>query len=275
MQRIHLVFITFNRLDYTQKALPRILGDPTEDFDLTLWDNGSTDGTPEYLTSIRDPRICSVILRKDNVGQTVAANLTWERSSADLLGKLDNDCLVTPGWTRRLAVAHQDIPELGVVACWHYFPDEFDYARAAHKIRTYNGHTIVQHPWTCGTGFLIKRSTFQQMGPIRDKALTRYWLQLAAKGYINGFYYPLIWQEHMDDPRSAHSHLKDEASYQAAKSVTFNINRHGQTTLADRWRWRKQVLDELLDGPSDARHYLGWRRKARILAQRIKKAVTR
>ena len=49
-------------------------------------------------------------------------------------------------------------------------------------------------------------------------------------------------------------------SYQEAKKVTFNINYHGQNTLADRWRWRQEVLDNLLDGPWDAKYYIGWQR---------------
>lgn len=41
---IDLVFITYNRLDYTKLALASVLADPREDFSLTIWDNASTDG---------------------------------------------------------------------------------------------------------------------------------------------------------------------------------------------------------------------------------------
>jgi glycosyltransferase involved in cell wall biosynthesis len=268
---IDLVFITYNRLDYTKLALVSILADPTEEFSLTIWDNASEDGTQEYLKNeISDPRIQDIILSKENVGQTAAINEIWGRSRADLLGKLDNDCLVTGGWTRTLAQAHEDIEKLGVVACWHYFADDFDYERARHKIQTFGKHRILRHPWTCGTGLLIKRKTFEEFGPISDKDTTSYWLKMAIAGYINGFYYPLIHQEHMDDPKSKYSMLKDEQSYQAAKKVTFNINKRGQKTLAGRWQWRQQVLDNLLDGPWQAKYYIGWRRKVRGAAKRLK-----
>ena len=97
---------------------------------------------------------------------------------------------------------------------------------------------------------------------------------MAAAGYVNGFYYPLVFQEHMDDPKSQHSMLKDEQSYQAAKEVTFNINRHGQETLEDRWLWRKKVLDNLLEGPWDVRHYVGWRGKLRTLKSKLRSLHT-
>ena len=273
---IDLVFITFNRLDYTKLALPSVLAEPTEEFSLTIWDNASTDGTPEYLKNeVSDPRIVDIVFSKDNVGQTTAVNKIWSRSKADLLGKLDNDCIVTAGWTRTLAQAHTDIPQLGVVACWHFSPDDFDYERAKHKIQTFGRHQILRHPWTCGTGLLLKRGTFEKFGPIRNKATTEYWTRMALAGYINGFYYPLIYQEHMDDPKSKYSMLRDEESYQAAKKVTFNINSAGQETLSDRWRWRQEVLDNLLTGPWDPRHYFGWQEKARRVKTSLASLVRR
>lgn len=274
--RIGLIFITHNRLDYTKLALASVLADPTEEFSLTIWDNASTDGTVEYLKNeVNGSRIADIIFSKENVGQTAAVNTIWSNSKADLLGKLDNDCLVTPGWTRILAQAHNDISNLGVVACWHYRPDDFDYERAKHKIQTFGKHQIFRHPWTCGTGLLIKRSTYLKFGPIHGDGTTGFWVKLAVNRYINGFYYPLVYQEHMDDPKREHSHLKDEASYQAAKAVTVNINSPGQETLAGRWRWRQDVLNNLLDDPWDVKYYTGWRGKLRRIKKRVTNFLTR
>lgn len=114
---IHLALIAYNRLDYTKLALRSILADPSEDFALTIWDNASSDVTVDYLKNeVSDPRIKDIVLSKENVGQVEAINRIWSASDADLLGKLDNDCIVTPGWTRIFAQAHRDIPQLGVLA---------------------------------------------------------------------------------------------------------------------------------------------------------------
>ena len=178
---IDLVFITYNRLDYTKLALGSVLADPTEEFSLTIWDNASTDGTMEYLKNhVRDRRIADIVFSKDNIGQTATVNEVWGRSKADLVGKLDNDCLVTPGWTRTLTRAHEDIDNLGVIACWHFSQEDFDYQRAKHKIQQFGKHQILRHPWTCGTGLLIKRETYKKFGPIQNNATTRYWLNLLS-----------------------------------------------------------------------------------------------
>ena len=148
---IAIVVVTHNRLEYTRKTITRLLEDPNEEFELYIWDNASKDETPEYIKSISDPRIVETIVSKENVGQTGAMNYVWNKTKAELVGKLDNDCLVTPGWTRILSQAHRDIENLGAVACWHYPFDEFDEsaARKAGKIQTFDSHQIFRHRRVC------------------------------------------------------------------------------------------------------------------------------
>jgi len=270
---IDFIFLTHNRLDYTKLSLASVLADPTEDFSLTIWDNASTDGTVDYLRSqVKDPRIKKIVYSTGNVGQIVPANQVWGESRADLLGKLDNDCIVTPGWTKLLTQAHQEIRELGVVACWHFFPEDFVCERARHKIQQFGRHQILRHPWTCGTGLLFKRETFQRLGPLRGDGTTQFWLNMARAGYVNGFYYPLIYQEHMDDPRSPHNR-SHSMSFEEAYRHT-----HGWKTgaLHDIESYRalhERILDNLLTGSFDPKHY--HRPRWRRVLDRVKKSLVR
>jgi len=273
--KIDLVFVTYQRLDYTKLALTSVLADPTEKFSLTIWDNASTDGTADYLKNeVDDPRIADIVLSKENVGQTAAVNQVWSRSKGDLLGKLDNDCIVTPGWTRTLAQAHADIEQLGVIACWHYFPDDFDYERAKPKIQSFGRHQIFRHPWTCGTGLLLKREDYRRFGPIQERATTQYWLKMAVAGRVNGFYYPLIYQEHMDDPKSSHCLMHDAGSFEKYKTVTFGLRAGHYNDMDSRMKTREKMLSNLLDDPFAPRHYVGWRRKVRGLRARATRSLT-
>ena len=268
--KIHLAFITYNRIEYTRLSLASVLADPSEPFALTIWDNASTDGTVEYLKNeVSDPRIEEIVFSKENVGQTAAVNEVWGRSKADLLGKLDNDCLMTPGWTRILAQAHEDIADLGVVACWHFFAEDFDYERARHKIQTFGRHQIFRHPWTCGTGLLIKQEDFRRFGPIQRRATTQYWLTMALGGRVNGFYYPLVYQEHMDDPKSRHRLIKDDASLRKYQNITVGLQAGRYNDMEGRVRFRRELIRGLLDDPLDPRYYTGWRRKWRSALERI------
>jgi glycosyltransferase involved in cell wall biosynthesis len=253
--KIDLAFITHNRLEYTKLALASVLADPQEEFSLTIWDNASTDGTDKYLKAeVKDPRIKQVILSAENVGQIAAVNQIWSQSKADLVGKLDNDCLLTPGWTRTLGRAHADISELGVVACWHFFPEDFDFEKARHKIQRFGQHQILRHPWTCGTGLLVKRSTYERFGPIRGDGTTSYWIDLAKAGLVNGFYYPLVFQEHMDDTRSKHSRLRS-MSFKEAFRFSPNARSEALEDLENYRRLHERIIEVLLCGPYDPDYY--------------------
>ncbi len=270
-----IVVVTHNRLEYSKKCIERLLENPTEDFDLYLWDNASKDETAEYLKDgIKDSRIKEVIISKENLGQTGAMNYAWSKTKAELIGKLDNDCLVTPGWTRVLAKAHEDVESLGAVACWHYPFDEFDEeaARKAGKIQVFGSHQIVRHPWVCGSGFIMKRKTYQEQGPWKtgcDVGTTYYFCRMALTGKINGWYYPLILQEHMDDPRSKHCLVTDDESIRKMYDVTYTLRTHKIRDMTSRWARRPVILKNLNSGSWDVKYYTGWRGGLRTIKSKI------
>lgn len=276
---IDLLLVTFNRLEYTRLTLESILADPQEEFRLTIWDNHSTDGTVEYLKQeVHDRRIVDMVLSRENLGPTNAINRVWSQSEADLVGKLDNDCLVTPGWTRTLARAHEDVPQLGAVACWHFREEDFDERLAAPKIHSFGRHRIFRHPYVCGSGFLMKRKTFTELGACEigpDIGLTYYFVEMARRGYVNGWYYPLVLQDHMDDPFSKHTLLKTDEDIMRLKEITFNLRNRNIETIEQRIQWRQRVLQDLLGGPWDVKYYVGWRAKLRSLWKRAGRVIAR
>jgi len=66
--KIELVYVAYNRLEYTRLSLASLLQDPFQDFSIVIWDNGSTDGTREYLSEVQDPRISRKVFPDGNGG---------------------------------------------------------------------------------------------------------------------------------------------------------------------------------------------------------------
>jgi len=260
-----IVLVTYNRLEYTKKTINCLLNDQDE-FDLYIWDNASIDGTKEYLMEeIKDSRIKEIYLSIENLGQTAAMNYFWAKCNTDLVGKLDNDILISPGWVKTISEAHKDIEMLGAVACWHFWEEDFNYEIAKKKIKKYGNHQILKHPFVGGTGFLLKRKTYLKMGPWEEGSpnigTTSYFLKMALSGYINGWYYPLITQEHMDDPTSKHCIFKDDASLMKVYDITYTLRTNKIKSYNDRLKRRDYILSRILRGASDAKYYVGWRNK--------------
>lgn len=267
--KIDLIFVSYNRLVYTKLALESVLADPTEEFSLTIWDNASTDGTREYLSSIDDPRIVKKVFSRENVHVYGAVKEVFSKSSADLVGIVANDFLVTPGWTRILAKAHADVPEFGKLSCWHLGPEFFDEARARHKIQKFGQHQVLRHPWTDGCG-LVKLKTLRELGfggIGHGLGGTDFDRRMALRGYINGFYYPLVYVEHMDYPWSEHNAFSDR--FEEALEMSATAKSHGIRTVDDAKAWHQVVVSNILDDPWDIKYYVGWRNKIRILKAKL------
>src|SRR6185436_13598613 len=95
---IAIVVLTHNRVDLLRKCVENVLlrtSDETRE--IVIWDNGSTDGTPEYLGTLTDPRL-RVLRSETNVGHNGYAR-AFRHTSAHYMVELDDDVVsAPPGW---------------------------------------------------------------------------------------------------------------------------------------------------------------------------------
>lgn len=96
--------ITYDRLDYTKKAFHSLNHTAGYTFDHYVVDNGSTDGTVEWLKENFDPS--RLILNPDNKGISIASNQVVDlikKGDYDCILKFDNDCMcLTSGWLEKM-----------------------------------------------------------------------------------------------------------------------------------------------------------------------------
>ena len=94
-----IVIVTHNQLEYTRQCLDSIRRLTDEPYELIVVDNGSSDGTVEYLRSLPDVRL---IVNETNRGFPAAANQGIARAGGSQILLLNNDVVVTTGWLCRL-----------------------------------------------------------------------------------------------------------------------------------------------------------------------------
>lgn len=143
--KLHTVMITYDRLDCTQKSINSFLETVTVPYTLTIVDNGSTDGTPEWLDRLE----FDAVLFSDNKYPGYACNRGWERAplDADFLQRADNDWTFLPGWCERVQEQFED-PNVGQVGL-----------RTAREEVFPNGQTV---PWNVGGNNIIRRELWDQ-----------------------------------------------------------------------------------------------------------------
>lgn len=107
-----IIIVTFNELGYTKECIESIRLRTDEPYELIFVDNGSTDGTLEYLTSIADAQI---IRNRDNRGFPAAVNQGLKLARGEQVLLLNNDTVVSTGWLHKLLTALQSDPKIGLV----------------------------------------------------------------------------------------------------------------------------------------------------------------
>jgi GT2 family glycosyltransferase/predicted O-methyltransferase YrrM len=107
-----IIIVTFNELRYTRECVASIQERTSEPYDLIFVDNGSTDGTPEYLDGVVG---ACVIRNSSNRGFPAAVNQGLKAARGVQVLLLNNDVVVCTGWLGRMVSALESNPNVGLV----------------------------------------------------------------------------------------------------------------------------------------------------------------
>ena len=107
-----IILVTHNQLDYTQLCLDSIRLRTDEPIEWIFVDNGSTDGTTEYLRGLG---LGTVISNAENRGFPASVNQGLNVARGNQILLLNNDTIVTTGWLSRLLEALYSGPSIGLV----------------------------------------------------------------------------------------------------------------------------------------------------------------
>lgn len=274
MKAIDVLMITHKRPGYTRLSLSRLLETCDPGMRVWLWHNGGDEETLDVVRTFLDhPNVFRFHHSPDNKKLREPTNWFFENSQAEFLAKVDDDCLMPFGWATVLRQAHEDNLCFGAICCWHFHEDDFDPELAANKIKSFAGnHSILLNCWIAGSGYLMKRACIEQAGLIRPtESFTQYCIRLSKAGWVNGWYFPFLVQDHMDDPRSVHTMLKtDEDLF---KWMPLTSRTFGAESLKG---WTESLIADaklIQTASPDPAHYYGWRLFMRRLGNRFRRLL--
>jgi GT2 family glycosyltransferase len=111
---LSIVVGTFNRRDQIERTIQSVIAQTSVPFHIFVTDAGSTDGTVEYLESIRSDRL-TPILEGQRVGQARAYNNVFEIVTTPYVCWLSDDNEVIDGSLDRAVRILQADPAIGMV----------------------------------------------------------------------------------------------------------------------------------------------------------------
>ena len=160
-----IIIPTYNRLEFLKKAVSSVVAQTHSDYEVIVVDDGSTDGTMEYLGSLG---ACVKVLSQANRGPGSARNLGVQHAIGTYIAFLDSDDSWYP-WT--LATFHEAIrnfhePSVISAATLEFqgkVPDvKQDRFAAKHFVDYFK---TAKDPAYVGSGaMVVKRSIFDRAG---------------------------------------------------------------------------------------------------------------
>ncbi|MCL4512746.1 MAG: glycosyltransferase family 2 protein [Candidatus Eremiobacteraeota bacterium] len=233
-----IIILTYNNLKYTKLCLQSLFRHTEKPYELILVDNGSTDGTQEYIQSLSlspgtqaENRLTPIRIKKifnpTNKGFSAGCNQGASLASGKYIVFLNNDTIPQKNWLKELIYAAEKFYKIGVVGSLLAFPDgTIQHAGAAFgppyfthhlykgkKLSYLPAHTAKILQAVTGACLLIQSELFAKIGGFDERYLNGFEdLDLCFKVRKEGFRI-LYW------PKSTLIHFESVSPNRKAKDI--------------------------------------------------------
>ena len=113
-----IILPVYNKIKYLPTTLPSLLSQTYRDFELIAVDDGSTDGSGDFLDRLAKTDSRVKVIRQPNAGVSAARNAALDRASGDYVVFADADDTVCPDWlevlTKEAEISGADIVVSGL-----------------------------------------------------------------------------------------------------------------------------------------------------------------
>jgi len=159
-----LLVLSYHRQSYLQRSLESLWVNTTAPYELIVLDDGSHDGTEDYILSlVKEKKISTALLNVGwNRGIGTAVNRGVDLARGDILFKLDADLLYFPGWLEESCRLLRTFPQIGCLGLFRYHhppckhEDEF--------IKTHEGGFDEVKDFV-GSAVGFRREIYEKFGP--------------------------------------------------------------------------------------------------------------
>lgn len=157
--KITLMMVTYNRLDLTKKTVDHLRKSIKSETDFVIVDNGSKDGTIEYLKELTHNGNIHLIFNEENRGIAIGRNQSLKKAvelGTDWFVTLDNDVEMPEGWLEESIDILSNSPGYGMIGV--------NMEPTKYPLVTINGRTFQNKPHgNLGTACIVFPKSLQKM----------------------------------------------------------------------------------------------------------------
>jgi GT2 family glycosyltransferase len=183
---ISIVLVTFNRLHLLERCFKSVLARTSAATkEIIVWNNGSTDGTSQFLGGMADQRL-QVVNGETNIGTNAFAR-AFRRATQPFMIELDDDVIEAPeSWDQFMLDGFLRIPRAGYVAAnviddGKSVASEIFYRKELHRFRPadINGVPVLDGP-VGGYCTMTSRDVYNRVGGFRESRRFAFWHEDAS-----------------------------------------------------------------------------------------------
>ncbi len=172
---LSVVVCTRNRLASLKRCVEAFdVAKANEEWELVIVDNGSSDGTAEYLRAL--PKVVglrqTIITCEPQRGLGRARNKGIKPSRADIVSFTDDDCYVTEDYITAMLAAFRDRPGIGFVGGRILLYDKTDLRLAIDENEneaSFQPRTVIAPGAMHGANMAFRRRVLDQIGGFDDR----------------------------------------------------------------------------------------------------------
>jgi glycosyltransferase involved in cell wall biosynthesis len=237
-----LVITVYNRERYLRTAIESVLRQTEGDFELLVWDDGSTDRSVEIACDCaqRDKRVR--VVAAEHQGQTRSLKAAIAQTTGDYIGWVDSDDALAPTALEETTAVLDASPEVGLVYTDYMVIDEHGKVRGyGQRCRLPYSKERLLIDFMIFHFRLMRRSVYDQVGGI-DETFERaqdydLCLRLSEVTQVQQVKKPLYYYRHYSENVSHQQRVQQIMC--SAEAVKRAIERRG---LSDRFELDVQIV---------------------------------
>ncbi len=162
---ITTIILNWNRAALLQRAVDSYLATAGADRELFVVDNGSSDGSREYLQALERNRPEVKVICLDSNEGGMAYNRAIEQARGELIHLSENDQIFLPGWFEHVQESFACFPKLGQLSLIHDMPTDDEAAGPQGADLAFsNGKILYQAHHNVLTSSILRGEIFRQHG---------------------------------------------------------------------------------------------------------------